>query len=172
MVLVPAVAAAIGLAGLMISVHISGFGSVEPNCSAPTYEPDGRSWDQLAPAFVEQSSDGCVGYCFNAIVDSKSEENERVARVVVVGEDGALTRGLVDRRRVVGDAAMAAEDGEPVRFACFDSFDDAGTGPRFEDCIQMLAPRSYDPGCARASITIAAANSSGENELDMFLFGL
>jgi hypothetical protein len=170
--LVPAVAVAIALAGLMTSGHISGFGSVEPDCSDPTYEPDGRSWEQLAPAFVEQSSDGCVGYCFNAIMDSKSEEHERVARVVILEEDGALTRGTVDLSRVSEGARIAAQEGEPVRFACFDSFDDAGTGPRFEDCVQMLAPRSDDPGCARASKTIAAVNSSAANEFDMFLFGL
>jgi hypothetical protein len=142
------------------------------DCSDPTYEPDGRSWDQLLPATPVQSSDNCVGYCFNAIVESESDENGRVARVVILEEDGALTRGTVHRSHVSGGARIAAQEGEPVRFACFDSFDDAGTAARFEDCVQMLAPRSDDPGCARASKTIAAVNSSGENEFDMFLFGL
>jgi hypothetical protein len=162
--LVPAVAVAIALAGLMTSGHISGFGSVEPNCSAPTYEPGGRSWDQLQPAVVVQSSDGCVGYCFNAIVDSESEENERVARVVVLGEDGALTRGIVDRRRVVGGAAMAAEDGEPVRFACFDSFADGAAAPRFESCVQMAAFEAEDPACAAEPEAISDARTYEEQQ--------
>jgi hypothetical protein len=141
--LVPAVAAAIGLAGLMTSGHISGFGSVEPDCSDPTYEPDGRSWEQLQPAVVEQSSDGCVGFCFNAIVDSESEENERVARVVVVGEDGALTRGIVDRRRVVADGAAA---------------------PRFESCVQMAAFEAEDPACAAEPEAISDARTYEEQQ--------
>ena len=170
-VLLPAVAVAIALAGLMTSGHILGFGSVEPNCSAPTYEPDGRSWDQLAPAVVVQSSDGCVGFCFNAIVDSESEENERVARVVVLGEDGALTRGFVDRRRVSRSGAMAAEDGEPVRFACFDSFADGAPAPRFEDCVQMVTSKPDDRACAAKPEAISDARTYEENQLDAF-FGL
>jgi len=141
---------AIALFALVVSCRRADAGPLlapKQDCSEPTYEPDGRAWAQLPPAAVALSSDGCVGYCFNAVIESESEENGRMARVVVLDQGGAQTRGIVDRSRVLTNAALAARAGEAVRFACFERFDEGGPAPRFDDCVQMLASKEKDPGC-------------------------
>ena len=165
---VPVAVFALIVSGRVLSVRSSS----TTECSEPTFEPDGRAWAQFPPAAVVQSSDGCVGYCFNAVVESETDQNSGIAHVMVVGEDGALTRGVVDRSRVSSDSLMPVLDGEPVRFACFESFADAGGAPLFDDCVQMAASRIEDPECATASQAISDASQHHENEFDMFLFGL
>lgn len=167
-VLVPAAA----LVGVLIFAVVSSPLLGGGDCSDPTYAPDGRSWEELPAAALEQSSDNCVGFCFNAVVESESEENSRIARVRVVGEDGALTRGVVDRSRVLTNSHVAVQDGEPVRFACYDRVEGPRGATRFDDCVQMLAHKDEDPACATASEAISDASQQRKIDFDMFLFGL
>lgn len=130
------------------------------DCSFPTYDPDNLRWDQLPAASPVMSSDGCVGYCFNAIIESEVDEDGHAARVVIRGEDGALTRGLVERSQVADDARMAGREGAPVRFACFDRVDDPDGVPRFEDCVQMLGSKRDAPGCVARAETASTESSA------------
>ena len=114
-------------------------------CVAPTYEPDGRRWDELPPANIEQSSDGCVGFCFNAVVDGA--ESERVARVVILEEDGVLRRAIVERHEVRDISDFGAAEGSPLRFACFWRDDSQGRTPHFTSCAEMAAFYPSAPGC-------------------------
>lgn len=126
------------------------------DCSVPTYEPGGRTWAQLPPAVVAQSSDGCVGYCFNAVIESKITETERSARVVVLDKDGAPTRGIVD---VSVNSLDLRQDGTTLRFACFDRFDDGEVAPRFDDCVQMIASVEHVAGCDTTDTAAVATRS-------------
>jgi hypothetical protein len=99
--------------------------------AAPTYNPRAQSWGELPPAAITRSSDHCVGYCFDAIIESVSKKDRRVARVVVIEEGHGPTRAIVHRTRI--HSSSAAYEGKPVRFTCFDA-SYAGTVPRFEDC--------------------------------------
>lgn len=114
-------------------------------CTAPTYDPEGRLWHQLPPANVEQSSNDCVGFCFNAAIDGV--ESERVARVVILEEDGALRRALVERPEVRGISDFDAAERSPLRFACFWSDDSQGRTPHFRSCAEMAAFYPSAPGC-------------------------
>jgi hypothetical protein len=145
---------------------------VATGCPEPTYELDNRGWEQLPAAVIEQSSADCVGFCFNAIVESESDENSRIARVMVLGEDGTRTRGVVDRTQVLTNSLAAVQGGEPVRFACFDSFAGPGGAPQFDDCVQMVVYKDEAQACATSSEAISDASGHRANELDMFLFGL
>ena len=142
------------------------------NCSVPEYELDGRTWEQLPAAVLEQSSDNCVGFCFNAVVESADDESSRIARIIMVGEDGALTRGVVERSRVLNNSRSAADEGTPVRFACFDRTEDSEGTTRFDDCVQMLAYTDEATACATGSQAVSDASRMRESELDMFRFGL
>lgn len=85
--------------------------------------------------------DGCVGFCFNAIVESVDEDDPHLARVSIVSETrNERTPAIVERSRIQGEARGAERDGLPVRFACFDRLDGENP-PRFESCVQMLAER-------------------------------
>ncbi len=89
----------------------------------------------------EPPGDGCVGFCFNAIVESVDEDEPHIARVSIISETrNERTPAIVERSRIQGEARGAQRDGLPVRFACFDRLDGENP-PRFESCVQMLAER-------------------------------
>ena len=94
---------------------------------------------ELTPGRAEEFTEGCIGFCFDAIIKAVDEENPRIARVVIIEEDGTKMRAVVHRSRVSKGSRAPAREGMPLRFACFDRFDDAGRAPRFEDCVQMTA---------------------------------
>ena len=86
-------------------------------------------------------------------------------RAIVLDEKGAPTRGIVD---VTVNDVDPAQEGKPLRFACFDSLDDGGSAPRFDDCVEMVASRDNDPGCDTARENSVDAWSYGGKVLDMF----
>ncbi len=94
---------------------------------------------ELTPGRAEEFAEGCIGFCFDAIIKAVDKENPRIARVVIIEEDGTKMRAVVHRSRVSKRSRAPAREGMPLRFACFDRFDDAGRAPRFEDCVQMTA---------------------------------
>ena len=144
--IVPAAIGVLACATLIIFGGVHNFGATpDDQCTAPTYEPDGRRWDELPPANVEQSSDDCIGFCFNAVVDG--EERDGIARVVILEDAAVLTRGIVQRTKIWGNSDLDAAGGVPLRFACFTSIDDGGRAPRFEQCAQMTAFDPHAPGC-------------------------
>ena len=96
--------------------------------------------EQLAagkdPFGPHETASACVGFCFNAIIESVDEENRRLARVVMIGKQGRRTPAIVERTSILSSSHIPAAYGEPVRFACFDRFVDED-GLRFESCSQM-----------------------------------
>lgn len=89
----------------------------------------------------EPRGDGCVGFCFNAIVESVDENDPHIAKVSIISETrNQRTPAIVERSRIQGEARVAQRDGLPVRFACFDRRDGKHP-PRFESCVQMIAER-------------------------------
>lgn len=138
------------------------------DCAFPTYDSDGLDWEQLPAATPVMSSDGCVGYCFNAVIEAEVDEDGHAARVIILGEHGALTRGIVDRSVVAEDARVIGQEGAPVRFACFDSVDDPDGVPRFQDCVQMLASKSDELGCVAKAETTSDESSA---RFDSLRFG-
>ena len=91
------------------------------------------------------SSGDCVGFCFNAFVKSVDQQNWRNAKVDIIERNGTRTQAVVHRSHVVAESRAPAREGLPVRFACFERFDNAGTVPRFEDCVQMKTTRRRRP---------------------------
>ena len=87
---------------------------------------------------VAEPASGCVGFCFNAIVESVDEESWRVARVVMIGKKGKRTPAIVERTSIRSSSRGPAAEGKPVRFACFDRVR-GEEGLRFESCSQMVA---------------------------------
>ena len=175
-VVIPAVLIG-GLIFAVVSSPLFGAGewTTGPNqdCAPPSYETDGRSWEERPPAAVELSSDNCVGYCFNAIVETESDEDSDVARVTLVGDDGALTRGVVDRTRVQRNSLTAALDRQPVRFACFGNRAGPEGTPLFDDCVQMPTDEPALVACNDATAaTSDDAKRPRTSAFDMFRFGL
>ena len=146
-ILVPATLGVIACAALIVLDFHGFMGSAwKDNCSfTPAYASVGHGWDQLPPATVEQNSDGCVGFCFTAVVDR--EESTTVARVVILEDDDVLTRGIVERTEVTGILDLNRAAAAPLRFACFARVDGVGDAPRFESCVQMPALGSSASGC-------------------------
>ena len=105
-----------------------------------TYDARAQPWEGLPPARVAESSDDCVGYCFDAIVESVDGDDSRVARVVVFGEGGAPSRAVVERTRMSDTSRSATYYGDAVHFTCFEKAD-AAPVPRFEGCAQMARER-------------------------------
>jgi hypothetical protein len=105
-------------------------------------ERDSEQWveEQLAagedPFPPHELASNCVGFCFNATIDSVDEENWRLARVVMIGKKGKRTPALVERTSIRSSSRGPAAEGKPVRFACFDRFLEED-GLRFESCSQM-----------------------------------
>lgn len=118
---------------------------VEP--SEPTYDARAQPWDALPPARVAESSDNCVGYCFDAVVASVDRDDARMARVVVFGEDGAPTRAVVERTSMTDQSRSAAYYGTAVRFTCFERANTAPV-PRFKGCAQV-AKETRDLGASK-----------------------
>jgi len=85
-----------------------------------------------------EPASNCVGFCFNATIDSVNEENRRLARVVMIGKKGKRTPALVERTSIRSSSRGPAAEGKPVRFACYDRFR-GEDGLRFESCSQMAA---------------------------------
>ena len=104
--------------------------------SEPAYDARALPWESLPPARVAESSDDCVGYCFDAIVESVDGDDSRVARVVVFGEGGAPTRAVVERTSMTDESRSATYYGSAVRFLCFEKANSAAV-PRFEGCAQV-----------------------------------
>jgi hypothetical protein len=100
----------------------------------------GAQGEQLAagedPFPPPEPAPNCVGFCFNATIDSVNEENRRLARVVMIGKKGKRTPALVERTSILSSSRGPAAEGEPVRFACYDRFR-GEDGLRFESCSQM-----------------------------------
>ncbi len=121
------------------------------DCSDPNYQPGLNHWKRLPPADVAQTSDGCVGYCFRAFIDSTAKESPDVVRVAILDEGSALARATLSRSVVA--ASTDTEEGrrEPLRFACFDKSDGSGVAPHFDDCVQMEADPADDWACLTAS---------------------
>ena len=101
-----------------------------------------RLWDleklemaKRGEPLVEPTS-SCVGFCFNAVIESVDEENWRIANVGRGEEMGKRTRAVVERTRVLSSSRDPAAEGKPVRFACFDRID-GESELRFESCSQM-----------------------------------
>lgn len=120
-------------------------------CSDPDYQTGLKRWKRLPPADVAQTSDGCVGYCFRAFVDSVETEAPGVVRVAVLDGSSALARATLNRSVV--STRSDVEDGQrkPLRFACFDKSDDSGVAPHFDDCVQMEADPADDWACLTGS---------------------
>lgn len=97
------------------------------------YDARTQSWRTLPPARIPQSSDNCVGYCFDAIIHSVSDADRRVARVVVFGTDGRPMRAFVQRTRPYVTPSSPLEERRSVRFACFERAEEHPV-PRFEGC--------------------------------------
>jgi hypothetical protein len=170
-ILVPAVLVGALIFAVVASPLLAGRDVLaDEECAKPSYEAQDRSWEELPPASVDQSSDGCVGYCFNAVIESESDDDSR-ARVVLPGDNGALTRGVVDRTRVLRSSVTAVQEGEPVRFACFDRIAGPGGAPLFDDCVQMAAYESDDAACGAQSEAISDA-SRIRDAFEMFRFRL
>jgi len=104
--------------------------------------PDWKRWveEKLAagedPFPPPEPASNCVGFCFNATIDSVDEENWRLARVVMIGKKGKRTPARVERTSILSSSRMPAAEGKPVRFACLDRFREKD-GLRFESCSQM-----------------------------------
>jgi len=97
------------------------------------YYPRTQKWNDLPPARVERSSDSCVGYCFDAIIHSLSDEDPRVARVVAFGRDGHPMRAIVQGTLPYQTPSSPLHKRGRVRFTCFES-SEANPVPRFEGC--------------------------------------
>jgi hypothetical protein len=113
--------------------------------TAPSPESEranANPWGSLPPARISQSSDGCIGYCFDAVLGAVDQTDSRVARVVIFDQKGRPTRALVERTRV-------REWGPEVRYTCFDQVMD-GRVPRFIDCKQTGRSESA-PTASRAA---------------------
>jgi hypothetical protein len=104
--------------------------------------PDWTRWveEQIAagedPFPQPEPASNCVGFCFNATIDSVNEDNWRLARVVMVGKKGERTPAVVERTSILSSSRRPAAEGKPVRFACYDRFR-GEDGLRFESCSQM-----------------------------------
>lgn len=86
--------------------------------------------------------------CFDTIIDSVSDADRDLARVVVFDQKDRPTRALVERTRV-------REWGPEVRYTCFDQVMD-GRVPRFIDCKQTGRSESV-PTASRADENDRAA---------------
>lgn len=117
------------------------------NCASMIgcYEPgslERRAWEQEKLEMLERGEElvepasNCIGFCFNAVVESVDDENWRIANVVIVGEKGKTTPAIVERTRIWPSSRGPASEGQPVRFACYDRVL-GEDGLRFESCSQM-----------------------------------
>jgi len=91
-----------------------------------------------------EPASNCVGFCFDATIDSVDEDNWRLARVRMIGKKGKKTPALVERTRILSSSRGPATEGKPVRFACFDRFR-GEDGLRFEGCSQMATLEQAEP---------------------------
>ena len=103
-----------------------------------------KQWveEQLAagkdPFGPHETASSCVGFCFNAFVESVDEEDRRLARVLMIGKTGEITPAIVERTTIFPSSERPEAEGKPMRFACFDRFVEED-GLRFESCSQMAA---------------------------------
>ena len=88
-------------------------------------ESDRKRWieEQIAagedPFPPPEPASNCVGFCFDATIDSVDEDNWRLARVVMIGKKGKRTPARVERTSILSSSRMPAAEGKPVRFACW-----------------------------------------------------
>lgn len=121
------------------------------NCSDPIYDPDTRSWEDLPPAIVAQTSDDCVGYCFRAFIDSVTKKPPRVVRVAIIQEDRSLARATLNRASRAEWSYLAMDEGRPLTFSCFEKSHGKGGVPHFGDCAQMESAPPDDWSCLTGS---------------------
>lgn len=108
---------------------------LEGPSSATRLQPEQAAENAALP---KPSTANCVGFCFNAIVESVDQEDPRVARVSVIGTNDQRTTAVVERTSIQPSSHEPAAEGFPVRFACFSR--SGGTdGVHFESCVQMAA---------------------------------
>lgn len=116
--------------------NLSGY----PSCASAIGCPY-QSFVGLEEVMAEdETASNCVGFCFNAVVQSVDEQNWRIANVVMIGKNGKTTPATVERTRIVSSSRDPAAGGLPVRFACFDWVGRRDSA-RFESCTQMPAEK-------------------------------
>lgn len=117
------------------------------DCAERTYHPNSRSWKRLPAANVVATSDDCVGYCFEAFVDSVTAKKPRLVRVAIIEENGSLGRATLRRSSRSEGSYRGIDEGLPLRFACAEKSAVNGAVPHFDDCAQMFAEPADDWAC-------------------------